>query len=252
MVKCEIRKICEYCAYPVRVMDPDMKSDTENNICGLNCINVPPNKMKKNIQLYFSTWLDYIDKPVMVLCKYLNNPVFLFSTSPRPLCEGVNPAVGSHNTKLILIGPLPVFFSFNYYHNSLLHVSITVCYGKNRQLNKGNRNLGFGLLVSEVLPPHPSLHYNAISIIHYLLHWHWVLTLDFICMLQNRPYACIIPRKLGWLCSIVPHYNIFILKTAPCPSFLDYVPSVLIEWCPYLWYTLYYCNINAWSCFQRS
>ncbi len=57
------------------------------------------NKMKKNIQMYFSTWLDYKDKPVMVLCKYLNNPVFPFSTSPTPLCEGVSPAVGSHNLR---------------------------------------------------------------------------------------------------------------------------------------------------------
>lgn len=57
MVKCEIRKICEYCnthiykfpLHTVRVMDPDMKSNTENNICGLNCINVPP---KQNEEKY--------------------------------------------------------------------------------------------------------------------------------------------------------------------------------------------------------
>lgn len=56
--------------------------------------------MKKNIQIYCSTWLDYIDKPVMVLCKYVNNPVLCFSPSPTPLCEwlpGVTPAAGSHS-----------------------------------------------------------------------------------------------------------------------------------------------------------
>lgn len=67
-------------------MDPDMKFYTEDNIFGLNSIKVRQTKTKKNISMYCSTWLDYIDKPVMVLSKYVNNlfsPFSPFSPSPH-------------------------------------------------------------------------------------------------------------------------------------------------------------------------
>lgn len=35
------------CAHTLRDMDPDMKFDTENNIFGLNCVNVPPKQERR-------------------------------------------------------------------------------------------------------------------------------------------------------------------------------------------------------------
>ena len=48
-------------------------------------------KWRKNIQISGYTWLDYVDKPVMGLCKYVNDLSFAFSSSPIPYvneCRG--------------------------------------------------------------------------------------------------------------------------------------------------------------------